>query len=35
MQFMQLRMLSQRKGKAVMIAVDQRISDANLYVMCS
>ncbi|KAI0167195.1 cohesin loading factor-domain-containing protein [Pestalotiopsis sp. NC0098] len=30
MQFMQLRMLSQRKGKAVMIAVDQRISDANL-----
>ncbi|ETS80222.1 hypothetical protein PFICI_07751 [Pestalotiopsis fici W106-1] len=30
MQFLQLRMLSQRKGKAAMIAVDQRISDAEL-----
>ncbi|KAM0813599.1 putative 75k gamma secalin [Seiridium cardinale] len=30
MQFLQLRMLSQRKGKAAMIAVDQKISDAEL-----
>jgi hypothetical protein len=31
MQFLQLRMLSQRKGKAAMIAVDQKINDAELY----
>lgn len=32
MQFLQLKMLSQRKGKAAMIAVDQKIADAELYV---
>jgi hypothetical protein len=32
MQFLQLRMLSQRKGKAAMISVDARIADAELYV---
>jgi hypothetical protein len=30
MQFLQLRMLSQRKAKAAMIAVDGRIADAEL-----
>lgn len=34
MQFLQLRMLSQRKGKAAMISVDGRIADAELYVKC-
>jgi hypothetical protein len=32
MQFLQLKMLSQRKGKAAMIAIDSHIADAELYV---
>lgn len=33
MQFLQLRMLSQRKGKAAMKALETHISDATLYVL--
>lgn len=35
MEFLQVKMLSQRKGKAAMIAVDGRIKDAEVYVVDS
>jgi hypothetical protein len=33
MQFLQVKMLSQRRGKAAMVAVDARIRDAEVYVV--
>ena len=35
MESLHVKMLSQRKGKAVMIAVDGRIKDAEVYVAAS